>query len=55
MEDFNQEIFELVHQNFPSLAEFALQKEIAKVGFLKHFREGEVIMNFGSYVKLVPL
>jgi len=55
MENFNQEILELVHQNFPSLSELALQKEIAKVGFLKHFPEGEVIMNFGSYVKLVPL
>ena len=55
MEDFNQEIFELVHQNFPGLAELALQKEIAKVGVLKHFREGEVIMNYGSYIKLVPL
>lgn len=55
MEDFNQEIFELVHQNFPGLAELALQKEIAKVGILKHFKAGEVIMNFGSYVKLVPL
>ena len=55
MEDFNQKIFELVHQNFPGLSELALQKEIAKVGILKHFREGEVIMNFGSYVKLVPL
>jgi CRP/FNR family transcriptional regulator len=55
MEDFNKEIFELVHQNFPGLAELALQKEIAQVGSLKHFKAGEVIMNFGSYVKLVPL
>ena len=55
MENFNKEIFELVHQNFPGLAELALQKEIAKVGVLKHFRDGEVIMNYGSYVKLVPL
>ncbi|MFK7772379.1 MAG: Crp/Fnr family transcriptional regulator [Saprospiraceae bacterium] len=55
MEDLNQEIFKLIHQNFPELAELALQKEIAKVGVLKHFEEGEVIMNFGSYVKLVPL
>ena len=55
MEEFNQEIFDLVHQNFPALAELALQKEIAKVGVIKHFRAGEVIMNYGSYVKLVPL
>ncbi len=55
MEHFNQNIFELVHQNFPQLSELALQKEIAQVGTLKHFRAGEVIMNYGSYVKLVPL
>ena len=55
MNDFNQEIFELVHQSFPALAELELQKEIAKVGKLMEFRAGEVIMNYGSYVKLVPL
>ena len=55
IEKFDQEIFDLVHQNFPVLSELALQKEIASVAVLKHFRAGEVIMNFGSYVKLVPL
>lgn len=55
MIDSNQEILKLLHQKFPDLAELALQKEIAQVGMLKHFSEGEVIMNFGSYVKLVPL
>jgi len=54
-ENVNQEIFELVHQNFPELSELALQKEIARVGVIKNFKEGEVIMNYGSYVKLVPL
>ena len=55
MEKYNQEIFDLVHQHFPGLAELALQKEIATVGELKHFRAGEIIMNYGSYVKAVPL
>lgn len=54
-EKVNPEILELVHQNFPELSELALQEEIARVGVLKDFQEGEVIMNFGSYVKLVPL
>lgn len=55
MENINQEIFKLVHQNFPSLSELALQEEIARLGVIKYFSEGEVIMNFGSYVKMVPL
>lgn len=55
MENINQEIITLVHQNFPGLSELALQKEIAIVGQLKHFKAGEIIMNYGSYVKSIPL
>ena len=45
----------LLHQYFPQLAEQALQNEIAEVGKVMHFDEGEVIMDFGSYIKLIPL
>lgn len=55
MKKLNPEILELVNQSFPELSELALQEAIARVGVIKDFREGEVIMNFGSYVKLVPL
>lgn len=55
MEVLNNEILDLVRQNFPGLSELAIQKEIASVGQLKSFSAGEVIMNFGSYVKAVPL
>jgi CRP/FNR family transcriptional regulator len=55
MENFNQEIFELVHKKFPRLSDLTLQKEIARVGFLKSFKAGEVLLSFGSYVKVVPL
>ena len=55
MEDFNQEILNLIHQHFPVLSELALQKEIAQVGKLATFPAGQVIMDFGAYVKLVPL
>lgn len=45
----------LVRRHFPMLAEPALQQEIATVGRLYEFKAGEVIMNYGSYVKMVPL
>jgi len=32
-----------------------LQNEIATVGHLLHFKAGERIMDYGSYIKLVPL
>ncbi|MEZ4953700.1 MAG: Crp/Fnr family transcriptional regulator [Saprospiraceae bacterium] len=49
------DILQVLQKNFPQIAERALQEEIAEVGKLFHFRSGEVIMNFGSYVKMVPL
>ena len=51
----NPEILTLLSQNFPELSELALKEEIATVGEVMHFPEGKVIMNFGSFVKLVPL
>jgi len=55
IKEVNQEILELLHQRFPELSELALKEEIAQVGEIMHFQEGQVIMNFGSYIKLVPL
>ncbi len=49
------EILELVHRHFPQLAERALQDEIAEGGQLFHYQAEEVIMDFESYVKMVPL
>lgn len=50
-----QEILELIQQNFPSIAEKGLQEEIAMVGKIREFRAGEMIQDYGSYIKLVPL
>lgn len=55
MERANPEILKLLYTHFPEIAEIGLQGEIAKVGQLMHFKAGEVIMNYGSYIKLVPL
>ena len=53
--EINQEILNLVRKNYPQIAERTLQDEIAQVGKLMQFKAGELIMDFGSYVKLVPL
>ncbi len=49
------DILALLQKHYPQLAEKELQQEIASVGKLMHFRAGEVIMDYGSYIKLVPL
>ncbi len=49
------QIKDLLREHFPQLAERALQEEIAEVGKLIEFKAGEVIMDYGAYVKLVPL
>ena len=48
-------IAEMLPTHFPQLAELALQEEIAEVGKIYHFEEGDIIMDFNSYVKMVPL
>jgi CRP/FNR family transcriptional regulator len=48
-------ITDILHRNFPQIAERGLQEEIADVGKLMHFKAGEIIMDYGSYVRLVPL
>ena len=45
----------LLQKHYPQLAEKELQQEIANVGKLMHFKAGEVIMDYGNYIKLVPL
>lgn len=55
MDRVNPEILQLVQKNFPTITEPALQEEIATVGYLLHFKAGETIMDYGSYIKLVPL
>lgn len=49
------EIGQVIQQKFGQLAEPALQATIAEVGQLHHFRAGEIIMDYGSYVRMVPL
>ncbi len=41
--------------NLENLFEEALIKEMFQFGELKHFREGDVIMDFGKYIRMMPL
>lgn len=49
------EVLSLLRKNYPQIAERQLQDEIADVGNIMQFKAGELIMDFGAYVKLVPL
>ena len=49
------EIRQLVQQYFPHLSEPQLQDKIAEYGRLVTCQEGEVIMDFGGYIREVPL
>ncbi|TXB62631.1 Crp/Fnr family transcriptional regulator [Phaeodactylibacter luteus] len=49
------EVLALIRQHYPQIAERKLQEEIAEVGNIMQFNAGELIMDFGSYVKIVPL
>ncbi|MDH3648641.1 MAG: Crp/Fnr family transcriptional regulator [Saprospiraceae bacterium] len=49
------EILDLLQKNFPQLAERDLQQEIGEGGKIQHYRAGDIIMDFESYVKMVPL
>jgi CRP/FNR family transcriptional regulator len=46
---------EAVAHHFPSFTEPGLQQVIADQGRIHRFREGEVIMDYGSYVRMLPL
>ncbi len=46
---------DLIRRHFPQIAEVKLQEEIAETGKLMHFSAGEVIMDYGGYVRIVPL
>lgn len=50
-----EQILQLLRQHYPQIAEKGLQEEIGQIGQTFHYRAGEVIMDYGSYIKLMPL
>ena len=51
----NPEILSLIRSNYPQIAEVELQEQIATVGKIYYFKAGDIIMDYGNYVKIVPL
>lgn len=51
----DQKVLQLIQNRYPQIAEKALQEEIAAVGKIMHFQAGQVIMDTGNYVKILPL
>ncbi|MBR9923182.1 MAG: Crp/Fnr family transcriptional regulator [Bacteroidetes bacterium] len=49
------DIQKILRQKFPQIAESGLQQEIIEVGKVMHFKPWEIIMDFDSYVKMIPL
>lgn len=51
----NEEILNLIRRHYPQIVERQLQEEIAQVASVYHFKANELIMDYGSYVKIIPL
>jgi len=41
--------------HFDTVFEPALIKEISQFGELKHFKEGDIIMDYGKYIRMMPM
>ncbi len=50
-----ENILQLVRTYFPQIAERQLQEDLVAVANIYDFKAGEVIMDYGSYIKMVPL
>ncbi len=48
-------IQKILHEKFPQISDRRLQEEIAEAGKLMHFGVGDVMLDYGSYIKMVPL
>ncbi len=46
---------DILRKQFPILTDLALREEISEVGRVMSFDAGEVILDYGQYVKLMPL
>lgn len=55
MEGTSIDIQQALLQYFPNLVEPDLQAEIIAQGQIRHFSAGEIIMDYGSYIRFVPL
>ncbi len=55
MDNTPDQILKVLQEHFPQLAELELQKEIAQHGTLMQVAAGATLMNYGTYIRTVPL
>lgn len=48
-------MFEVLKANYSSIFEEKLMEEIAQVASLRDFQEGDILIDFGDYIKKMPL
>ena len=48
-------ILDYLRRHFPQIAEKELQEEIIQVGKIMRFQADQVIMDYGNFIRLVPL
>jgi CRP/FNR family transcriptional regulator len=53
--DINPDILKIIQAHFSNLEELELQEEIAIHGQLLQLKHGETLMDYGGFIKLVPL
>jgi CRP/FNR family transcriptional regulator len=53
--DINDNILKIIQDRLPNLEERELQEEIAVYGQLMQLKSGETLMDYGGFIKLVPL
>ena len=46
---------EIVHRHFPQFTEPGLQAELAELGEVRRLEAGELLIDFGAFVRMVPL
>ena len=55
MEAINNEMEPLVRKFFPQLSDLKLREAILETATLKEVKKGDILIDYGTYVKMIPL
>jgi len=55
METINSEMESLIRKFFPQLSDLKLRKAILETAKLREVKKGDILIDYGTYVKMIPL
>jgi CRP/FNR family transcriptional regulator, anaerobic regulatory protein len=55
METINSEMESLIRKFFPQLSDLKLRKAILETATLREVKKGDILIDYGTYVKMIPL